>query len=194
MGNIVIGITGGIASGKSLVTNRLKALGYTIVDCDEISHEVFEESKTKELLKKAFNIDSVTRSSIARIVFSDKSKLSILNNIMYPLILKRLEEVMKANKKLKCYFVDVPLLYERNMEYLFNKIIFVNVSSEIQIERLMKRDNIDYDYAKEKIDSQLSMKEKEKKTIKNNNYIINNNGIIEDTYKEIDNIIKELKI
>ena len=187
----VIGITGGIASGKSVVSNYIKQK-YQLFDCDMIAHDVFDMPSTRMLIANTFNINisDVTRSSIGKIVFNDKDKLISLNNIMQPLIQDEMKKVINDNEGL--IFIDIPLLYDLNLEYMVDKIIFVYTDEYTQLDRLMKRDNISKFYAINKISSQLSMKEKMNRAINRNDYIIDNSKTKEELYKQVDNVLKEI--
>lgn len=192
---MIIGITGGIASGKSLITSRVKELGYKVYDCDVISHDLFEAEEIQLRLKEEFGIKSerVTRREISVIVFSDESKLKLLNNIMHPYILDELDKIIWNTKENEVVFIDVPLLYELHLTHLFNKVIFVYLDEDRQIERLKERDRISTAYAKEKIRKQLSMEEKKSIAKAKKHFILENNTGIEEAYKKLDIILKEIK-
>lgn len=192
---MIVGITGGIASGKSKVTSQIKNLGYKVYDCDVISHDLFETEIVQERLKDEFGVKSarVTRKEISALVFSDETKLKMLNNIMHPYILDELDKIIWDCKEDDIVFIDVPLLYELNLTYMFNKIIFVYVDEEKQIERLKERDRISSAYAKEKIKKQIPMEKKKAIAKKNKHFILENNTGIEETYKKLDEILKEIK-
>lgn len=172
--SMVIGITGGIASGKSFVCNYLINLGYEVIDSDNISKNLSEINKpiynaiVKEFGKDYLNSDkTLNRKKLGNLVFNDSISLKKLNNITHPLIIN---EIKKRIKESKCnlIFLDIPLLFEANLEYLCDKIVCVYVDEQIQIKRLMNRDKIDLEYALKKINSQIPLKEK----IKMADYII----------------------
>ena len=95
---MIIGITGGIASGKSLISKRIESLGYKVYDCDMISHEIFETEEIQLRLKDEFGISSerVSRKEISEIVFNDEKKMKLLNNIMHPQILDEIDKIIKS--------------------------------------------------------------------------------------------------
>lgn len=192
---MIVGITGGIASGKSLVTSKIKEFGYKVYDCDMISHDLFETPHVQERLKEEFGIkaDRVTRKEISLIVFNDETKMKMLNNIMHPYILDELDKIIWDCNEEELVFIDVPLLYELNLTYMFNKIIFVYVDEEKQIERLKERDRISSTYAREKIRKQIPMEKKREIARKNKHFILENNIGVEETYKKLDEILKEIK-
>lgn len=191
---MIIGITGGIASGKSLISKRIESLGYKVYDCDMISHEIFETEEIQLRLKDEFGISSerVSRKEISEIVFNDEKKMKLLNNIMHPQILDEIDKIIWSTKEDEIIFIDVPLLYELNLIKLFDKVIFVYVNEEKQLERLKKRDRIGTISAKEKIKKQLSVEYKKNIALDNKHYILENEADVMETYKKLDVILKEI--
>ncbi len=190
---MVVGITGSIASGKSLVTTYLKKNNYIVIDCDEISHNVLQIEDVKNQLINIFSKeiivnDAIDRKVLGRIVFNDHTKKRSLEEITFPYILNEIKNQLNLYQGL--VFLDAPLLIEYNLQYLVDKIIVIDISKENQIERLMKRDNISKDYAIIKIESQLSLEEKKKYS----DFIIDNNQNIEYTYNQLKQIIKKLEV
>lgn len=189
---MIVGVTGGIATGKSTVTNYLKTKGYFVIDCDELVHDAYKigsdvYNKIISLfnLNKGFEID---RSEISKIVFNDKEKLRELEAIIHPYVFKQIDlELKKNNDKIR--FISMPLLFEVGYNELVDKVITVSVNKTTQVLRLMKRDNIDYDYALLKINSQMDLVEK----INKSDYVIDNSYSIDETYIAIDNVIKDLE-
>lgn len=191
---MIIGITGSIASGKSLVTNYLLNSGYKVIDSDKISHDVLFIEEVKQKLINSFDYsiienNQINRKHLGQIIFNNKEKKELLQSIVFPYIIKEINNQIEKNKDEHLLFLDAPLLIEYNLLYLVDKVIVVNIDKNIQIERLMKRDNIDYDYANNKINSQLSLGEK----IKYADYIISNNLDINNTINQIKNILKQLE-
>lgn len=189
---MVVGITGSIASGKSLVTTYLINKGYKVIDSDKISHEVLFINEVKQRLINQFGSTIITNNEINRkelgfIVFNDNNKKEKLQNIVFPYILEEIKKQISNNKGL--IFLDAPLLIEYNIMYLVDKIIVVKANKEVQVKRLMDRDNIFYEYAIKKIESQLPIEEKEKYA----DYIIDNSSDINNTYNQIENILKQME-
>lgn len=184
----VVGLTGGIASGKSEVSKIFSDLGAYIIDADVISREVVApgtegERLLKELFSEAFFSDGLNRKVLREIVFSDAEKLKKLNSVTHGLILG---EIKRRIESIESGFVLVviPLLFELGLEKDFESVICVTSSLETRIDRFIKRDNIDKKLALEMIDNQLSDFEREKKS----DYIIRNDGGIE----ELRNSVKEV--
>ncbi len=161
-----IGLTGGIASGKSTVSNILRKLGAEIIDADKITHRLMEPKKElwqkivvefgDDILLEAGQID---RERLGDIVFSDSTKRRRLEEISHPIIIKELRRRMELSSN-KIVIADIPLLIETGMVDLFDQVWLVYVEESIQIERLMRRDEINYQSAIKKIKSQMPLIEK----------------------------------
>ncbi len=192
---MVIGITGGIASGKSNVCHVIKELGYPIIDCDEITRRNYQiggkiynvvlERFGEEYLLDDNNID---RKKLARLVFNNQSAKMLLNSITHPIIKEELlEEIAKYDDGL--VFVEVPLLYEAKFDTLVDKVICVFLSQKYQVERLMEREGIDEDFALKKIHSQMDLYMKKSLA----DYVVNSKGSFDETKAQVIEIINNLK-
>ena len=187
----IIGLTGNIASGKSTVSKYLIEKGYMLIDADLIAREVVEVgTKGLNLIAKTFGEEilnedgSLNRKKLGSLVFSDENKLSELNSLLHPLIRKeilgRIDESID-----RVVFIDAALLFETNLDKITDEVWFVMLDKDIQLDRLMKRDNIDKSNAMNRINSQGSTEDKIKKA----DVIILNNLDIEDLYYKIDDIL-----
>ncbi len=196
---MIIGLTGGIASGKSTVSNILKKFEIFIVDADKIAKELgnrkdvikeIQEKISQDILDDKNNID---RIKLKNIVFSDKSKLEILNSIFHPKIKDELKKIKLNFSKNDIIIFDVPLLFETDIYKMCDKNILVYVDEEVQIKRLILRDKITRELAKKIIDSQMSLEEKKLKS----DILVENNGTIAELEEKIKmiykNILKEIK-
>ncbi|WP_434632206.1 dephospho-CoA kinase [Thermoanaerobacterium thermosaccharolyticum] len=176
----VIGLTGGIASGKSTVSSILRSLGAFIIDADIVSREIMiKGTKTynilvnefgKEILRKDGEID---RKKLGNLVFADKQKLNRLNEITHPEIIRRIKEIIeeeRKNGKEKAIILDAALLIEMRLFNMVDEVWLVVVDKKTQIRRLMKRDNLNYNDALNRIKSQMSIEDK----MKYADFIINN--------------------
>ncbi|PAB61429.1 dephospho-CoA kinase [Anaeromicrobium sediminis] len=192
----VIGLTGGIASGKSTVSNMLRDRNIPIIDADLISRQIVEPgSPTLHEISKAFGCDvlkedgTLDRKKLGNIVFSDKCKLEKLNEITHKRIgeefVKRIEELKKDNKLI---IVDAPLLIEAKMMDLVDEIWLVVVDEQVQIDRLMKRNNLSKEDAIKRIKSQMSLEEKKKYA----HIIIDNNKNIHHLKEQVEYILKNV--
>ncbi|MTI66721.1 MAG: dephospho-CoA kinase [Firmicutes bacterium] len=171
--NKVIGLTGGIASGKSTVSKYLKSNDYPVVDADEISREVVEVNKpaykkiVKNFGKEILNSDlSINREKLGSIIFKDDKLRLKLNKIIHPNIIKTIKK--RTNEYLEKYrvvFLDIPLLLETRKELEgkginFDEIWLVYAYENQQLDRLMKRDNLDKESAIKRIKAQKPLNEK----------------------------------
>lgn len=189
---MVVGLTGSIASGKSLVTNYLRKLNYQVIDSDVISHNILFLDDVKKEIVNAFGKEvlvdnNIDRKILGNIVFNDINKKSLLESIMLPFIVSEIKKQLSQSDEI--LFLDAPLLIEYNLQYLVDKIIVIKVDEDIQLKRLMERDNITKEYAIKKIESQLPSIEK----LKYANFIIDNSHDINSTYNQVDKILKQLE-
>ncbi|HHU55173.1 MAG TPA: dephospho-CoA kinase [Acholeplasmataceae bacterium] len=190
----VIGITGGIASGKTLVSNFIKSKNYTVIEADRIAHDLLEKPKIVSKIAETFGEEvivngKVDRDALGKIIYYDKKLQKKLNAIIHPKVRKAINKELKKHRDEDLVFVDVPLLYEAKMEDMMDKIVVVYVERQTQIERLMDRDKIIWDYAVTKIDSQIPLKEKFQRA----DFIINNEGTKQSTEEQVENFLRELK-
>lgn len=185
---MIIGLTGGIASGKTTVSKILKTKGFLIYDADEIAREISKEEEVKkelisyfgeQILDKASNID---RKKLKDIVFKDKEKLEELNRIIHPRVYVFFKSIRERNDYKKTIVFDVPLLFESGIDKLCDKILLVLADRELKIKRIIKRDGISKELAEKIIGSQMSDDEKIKKA----DIIIENNDSIEDLKEQVE--------
>ena len=196
----VIGITGGIATGKSTVSNIIKSLGYELIDADIISREVVEKGKPahKELVDCFGNgiVDeygNINRKALGNLIFNDEEKRKKLNSITHPRIMKAIKELIDNNKDQKIIFVDIPLLIEemdtlKDYDVRFDEIWLVYVDEESQVKRLMKRDNINRMEALKKIRAQMPIEFKKKYAT----VLIDNSGDIKDLENKVKSLIERI--
>ena len=189
-----IGITGSIACGKSTVSNYLKEKGYTIIDADKLGHIALTSDEVKEILKKSFGLtilenNEISREKLGKLVFGNDENLKILNSIVHPYIRKIILQLQENHRDERFVFLDIALLFEAGFEDLVEKIIVVHVDEKIQLARLMSRNALSKEQAMFRIESQMSSKDKSIL----GNYVIDNGGTKEETYKQIDLIIEALE-
>ena len=189
-----IGITGSIACGKSTVSNYLKEKGYTIIDADKLGHIALTSDEVKEKLKKSFGLtilenNEISREKLGKLVFGNDENLKILNSIVHPYIRKIILQLQENHRDERFVFLDIALLFEAGFEDLVEKIIVVHVDEKIQVARLMSRNALSKEQAMFRIESQMSSKDKSIL----GNYVIDNGGTKEETYKQIDLIIEALE-
>lgn len=196
---MVVGLTGGIASGKTLVSSIFRKLGARIVDLDEIAREVVRpglpawkeivEAFGKDILTKEGEID---RKRLGGIVFGDPKLLKKLNAITHPRILKearrRIEKIKKEDPD-AIIVVDAALLIESGYHREMDRIIVVYADEEIQRERLMRRNGLSREEAEKRIKAQMPLKEK----LAYADYVIYNNHTVDETKREATSLFRRLK-
>lgn len=188
-----VAITGGIATGKSVILQKLMFDHYVIYSSDAIAHDVLKYEGKDEVIK-FFGRDilddngDVNRKALGRIVFNDQEKLKRLNDIIHPYVRKRIIGIINANPHLDVIIFEIPLLFESHMEDLFDVTINIYCDIDIQIRRIMMRDGRSDDEALKIITSQMGTFERNKRAT----YAIDNSGSIEDTYSKIDKIMEEI--
>jgi dephospho-CoA kinase len=186
-----IALTGGISTGKSTVCNLFKLHGFLTIDADLIAHKLLDinSNKIASMFGEQYvENGKVLRKELAKIIFSNEQNKLKLEALLHPLIK---EEIIKESKifeeQNKPYFVDIPLFFEK-MHYPISKSLVIYTPKEIQIQRLMKRDNIDEDEAKLKISNQMDIEEKRKLA----DMVIDNSQNLKHLQNEVERIIGEI--
>lgn len=192
---MIIGLTGGIASGKSTVSKIFRELGAEIVDADIKAKEI---SEREDVIKEIGNIfgkevinseGKIDRLKIKEIVFNNKEKLKKLNDLIHPKVMEEFKKIKENTGKNDIIIFDVPLLFESGMDKMCDKIILVFTDKKIQIKRMLERDGITEELAEKIINSQMSLEEKLNKS----QIHLENNGTIEDLREKSETIYRELK-
>ena len=165
----VLGITGGIASGKSTVIHYLESFHIPIVDGDVIARKIVEKGQPAlEEIKTVFGADIVDkagnlrRKELAAIIFGDKSKRKELDELLEPFLRQAIVTELMNHKQqaVPLVVVDLPLLFEAKYEHLMDGVAVVFVNQQQQRERLMKRDQLSFEAASQRINSQMPLEEK----------------------------------
>jgi len=196
---ILLGVTGGIATGKTTVANMLQELGAPIIDFDVIARQVVDPDKPawkeivdyfgEQILLEDRNID---RKKLSDVVFRDMEKRKKLESFTHPQIgvefLKQVGEITAADPNAIIQVV-IPLLVELNMQYMFHKLLLVHTSRETQIERLVLRDNISEEEAGLILDAQLPIDEK----LGFADFVVRNEKDLDETRKQVEDLWKKLK-
>jgi dephospho-CoA kinase len=182
-----IGLTGGIACGKSTVSAMLVSRGAILIDADRIAREVVEPGspalfKVAERFGQAvIQVDgSLDRKRLGELVFADAAARKELEGLLHPSIRALMRERMDTLEKLypdKLVVVDVPLLYESGLQAMFSQIMVVYVPREVQLDRLMKRDGLTLEQAERRLDAQMSIELKKEQA----DFVIDNQGTLEET-------------
>ncbi|MGE4571481.1 MAG: dephospho-CoA kinase [Candidatus Izemoplasmatales bacterium] len=193
----VIGVTGGVASGKTLISDWFEKAHIKVIDADKVYKRLTHTNK--EMYQEIIDTFALTEKSnqeldfksLAKIVFNDKEKLEILNSLTHPYVIKEIEAMIETYRveDYPLVVLDVPLLFEAGMEKYCDEIICVYADRESQIERLMKRGHLDRKTAIQRIDSQMSLDEKKEKS----DYVIDNSWSRDHTYHQFIQILSKLK-
>jgi len=195
---IIVGLTGSVGTGKSTVTNFFRELGAYIIDWDELAREVTRPHLRawKEIVEyfgeDCLNEDlTINRQKLAEIVFSDKGKVTKLNQIVHPEVFKEDERITNEIKSLNpdaLIIKDIPLLFELTRPIFVDKTVVVSVSEQTQLRRLEEK-GMSREDARSRIKSQLPLEEK----IKSADFVINNDGPLEETKRQIEEIYSLLR-
>ncbi len=185
----IIGITGGIASGKSTVTNYLRQKGYQVIDADQVVHELQAKGGKlyqalvswlgSAILNEAGELD---RPKLSQLIFSSQENLAkssrLQNDIIRQELANRRDQLAKIEET---FFMDIPLLFEQDYADWFDEVWLVDVSKGTQLERLMARNNLSQEEAQQRIAAQLSLADKRQRA----EIVIDNNGALSDTLKQM---------
>jgi dephospho-CoA kinase len=197
--SLVIGLTGGIASGKSTVSTMLKEMDISVVDADiearlavmkgEPVYFKIIEMFGREILLEDGEID---RQKLGSVIFHQAKKRQMLNEIVHPEVRKRMwDQTEKAKKNgEEVVVLDIPLLFESKLTYMVDKTLLVYVDAETQLQRLIARNKLSVEDAEARIRSQLPLADK----IKLADAVIDNNGSITDTKKQLNEILVQFGI
>ncbi|KAF7301076.1 CoaE-domain-containing protein [Mycena indigotica] len=195
---LVVGLTGGIATGKSSVSNLLKAKGIPLIDADVLARQVVAPGTTglrkivaffgKEILLPDGSLD---RKKLGSIIFNDEAKRRKLNSIVHPAVRRAMLWAVVNNwlSGRRFCVLDVPLLIESGLWRFYGKIVVVFCSPEVQLERLMKRDNSSAEDASARLNSQLPITDK----ILYADHVVDNSGSPEDLEGHVNELVRVLK-
>lgn len=192
----IIGILGGICSGKSTVAREFAKLGCKVIDADKIAHELLDRKAIKEKITKLFGkgiLDSegnIEHKKLAGVVFKDSGKLALLNEIIHPLVLKRVEELIdkyNGQNQVKAIVLDMPLLAEIGWTERCDKLIFVNCRQKIRAERTKK---LDFDKNQLKIRENFQISLDKKRGLADNT--VENNSDFSAMVRQVADIFSEI--
>ena len=195
----LIGITGGISTGKSTVSNFIKTYGYTFLDGDVIARQVVEPgTPALKKIQDAFGDTvihedgSLDREALGSVIFGDAQKRKVLNSIVHPAIYREIFRrcLICLWRREDVVFLDLPLLYESGaMVRFLTRIIVVYCTPELQLDRLMKRNELSREDAVNRISSQMNLEEKRKRA----DIVIDNSYSLEKTKEQVDEAMMSLK-
>lgn len=193
-----LGLTGGIATGKSTVSKYLKQKGLPVVDADAIAALVVEPGQPALAeIAKTFGTDvikddgTLDRKKLGAIVFSDSEALAQLNAITHPAIYEEMHRQIDQAEAQghEIVILDIPLLFESHNQIGANQVMVVSVPTDLQLERLMARNQLTKVEAQQRIDAQLPLAEK----VERADYVIDNAGSPAETYAQVDAILQQLQ-
>lgn len=196
---LLLGVTGGIASGKTIVANMLEELGALKIDFDLLARQVVEPGKPafrkivdyfgEQILQQDGTLD---RKKLSKIVFRDLEKRKKLESFTHPPIykefLKQVNEITEKDPEAIIQAV-VPLLIESDLQYMFDRLLVVYIPQEQQVERLVERDGISKEEAADMLKAQLPIDEK----LEYADFVVDNQGSSEETRKQVEDIWQTIK-
>ena len=193
----IIGITGGIASGKSTVTEFLRQPGYQVIDADQVVHELQEPGERlyqallstfgSAILQEDGRLD---RPKLGAMIFGNPELLAQSSQLQNEIIreeLARRRDLLAETEAV--FFMDLPLLFELEYDNWFDQIWLVDVTEETQLSRLMNRNALNQEEAEKRIAAQLSLQEKRKRA----DVLIENNGGLEETRQQLRDALQKLE-
>ena len=192
--NKKIAITGGIGSGKSAVSQILASKGYFVLDCDQITKQLYQKDQTTNAICQNFGCEFVVAGKVdtkklGAYVFADKTRVQKLNEVMHPLIFAELDrQIIESGESV--VFVQIPLLFETGMQNQFDDIWLVTADEQTRISRVTVRDNLDVEQIKNRIKNQMNDEQKSKFV----HTIIKNDGSFEQLQSVVESCIKGLDV
>ncbi|MGL4989033.1 MAG: dephospho-CoA kinase [Cetobacterium sp.] len=194
---MILGLTGGIGSGKSTVSKIFLSMGLKVLDADMIAKNILNSEEVKIELENKIGTEfispidgNIDRKLLKRKVFNNPEKLKLLNEIIHPKVLNIYKKSYQDNmSKNEIIIFDVPLLFEVGLNKYCNKIIVVDIDSTLQHERIKLRDRIDEELIKKIISTQISREERNFKA----DIIIENNGTIDELEIKVKKIIEDIE-
>lgn len=193
-----VGLTGGIASGKSTVSEAFAQLGAKVLDADEVAREVVLPGQPAWLeLQQVFGPEfflpdgRLNRSKLRRLVFADPEKRSKLNAIVHPEVMKEINrrfEQLTTSAQDAVVVVDVPLLLEVGVAHRFDRVIVVYVEKSVQIKRLRQRDGLSMEGARQALSTQMVLDKK----VEQADYVIDNSGTRDETQAQVGKVWESL--
>jgi dephospho-CoA kinase len=187
----IIGLTGGIATGKSIVSRELNQKGLVIIDSDKIVHHLWQtDMELNDTVSKEFKLEvPIDKKKLARMVFTDENRLARLNELIHPKVFAYIDKFVKDNLHLDYIIIDMPLLYEVNYQKV-DLTVLVYASPQQQLERLMERNNLSKREAELRIGRQMSINKK----LFMADYVIYNNNSKETLTEEINKFLEKLGV
>lgn len=193
-----LGLTGGIATGKTTISNYLKSINIPVLDADEYARKVVEPGTpglaeiTNTFGEQILQPDgSLNRKLLGQIVFNDSSARQTLNDITHPRIQRMMADELHrlAEQQTPLVILDIPLLLENNNVAGADAVMVVSIPESLQLTRLMQRNNLTEKEAHARISAQMPLVEKEKLA----DFVIDNSGTISNTQKQVEKVIQKIR-
>ncbi len=193
----IIGILGGIASGKSTLAKELENRGCAVIDADAIAKQLRQTDDVKKQIRDQFGSEvfdtagQVDKAKLAKMVFTGRASVEAINAIVHPRVLKRTEELIaqyQNDAAVKAVVLDIPLLLETGWEKRCDKLIFVDCDRSARLERASKKGLFDENQLKKRENFQISLDKKQKIA----HYIVDNNKDLSELTKQIGEIFPAL--
>jgi len=162
---VIIGITGGIGSGKSTLSDLFRAEGYMVYDSDKEARRLQNENpiikqKIQTIFGDVYTNEELNRSALAKIVFTNPDLLTQLNNIVHPVVREDFKSWISANSSQKLLFLESAILFENGLNKLVDKVIVITASEDVRIKRVIKRDKVTEKQVRDRMANQLSEESK----------------------------------
>ena len=190
----VLGLTGGIACGKSYVARLLRQRGIPVLDADAISRSLTAPGGEALPAVRAafgdqvFDGDALNRRALGEIVFADAAARKQLEDILHPLIIARMQqETMSAGTALEAW--DVPLLYETGMDAQCDEVWCVSIPADMQVRRVMRRDHLSRQQALRRMASQMPLEEKRRRA----DHVIDTSGNFRSTNRRVRGLLRSMQ-
>jgi dephospho-CoA kinase len=195
---MILGLTGGIATGKSTVASMLRERNIPVIDADQIARQVVEPGKPayraivehfgKQILLPDGTLD---RKKLGEIIFSNEAERQVLNSIVHPevrkMIREQAEQAIRAGEPI--IVMDIPLLFESKLRHMVDKVVVVYVPFDVQVRRLMERDDSSEEQALKRIRAQMPIEDKREMA----DYVIDNQGSREETERQVEQLLAKIK-
>lgn len=197
---VVIGVTGGVGTGKSTVAAMFKRLGAELLDADKIAHQLMEPKRlawreiVKAFGKGILNEDeSINRRKLAELVFNDSGQRKVLEAILHPKVMRQIDYRLRQyrrSKRVKAVVLDVPLLVEVGGQKLVNAVVVVNAPKALQQQRLQKK----FGWPKEEVHARIAAQWDLSAKVALADHVVDNSGSVDATRKQVKRIWKQLSL
>lgn len=188
----IIGLTGGIATGKSTVSKILESKGFKIIDADQMVKSIYQTQEAINFIKDNFSIawnhNQINFQELRNIFFKNPEAKLAIESFIYQRLPSVFRQSLLLHDDQEFLIYDVPLLFEKNLEHKFDFIVVVYAPKEIQIERLLKRDHCSAEIAEQILNQQTDIEQKKRKA----DFVINNTGNQDDLAVEINKLLLQI--